>query len=150
MRIVQDNLSRVTGINSFKISTRQLCPMYLASASAGFPSPADDFVEQSLDLNEFLIKHPSATFFVRVAGDSMLGAGIHDGDILIVDKALEAHDGSIVIAALDGEFTVKRLKKSDGRVWLVPENPQFFPIEIEEGRDFDIWGVVTNVIHPAM
>jgi DNA polymerase V len=145
----QDYKTALTGVFAFKVSARQACPMFLTRAAAGFPSPADDYIEQNLDLNEFLIKHPSATFFVRVAGESMIGAGINDGDILIVDRALDARDGSIIIAVLDGEFTVKRLVKHDNKVCLVPENPKFRAIEITEGRDFDIWGVVTNVIHPV-
>jgi len=98
-------------------------PLFLSSVKAGFPSPADDFVETRLDLNEYLIDHPEATFFVRVSGDSMIRAGIHTGDILIVDRSLEPKNNDIVIAIIDGEFTVKRLKKYGDRVFLVPENP---------------------------
>jgi len=122
-------------------------PLFLSSVKAGFPSPADDFVETRLDLNEYLIDHPEATFFVRVSGDSMIRAGIHTGDILIVDRSLEPKNNDIVIAIIDGEFTVKRLKKYGDRVFLVPENPNYKLIEIKPESDFLIWGVVKYVIH---
>ncbi|HVV69349.1 MAG TPA: translesion error-prone DNA polymerase V autoproteolytic subunit [Gammaproteobacteria bacterium] len=125
-------------------------PLYSSSVAAGFPSPADDYVESSLDLNELLIKHPTATFFVRVSGDSMLHAGIHDQDILIVDRSLTPASGRIVIAAIDGQLTVKRLQKTaKGKVYLLPENEDFPPIEIKPESEVHIWGVVTNVIHPV-
>lgn len=122
-------------------------PLFLSKVPAGFPSPADDYLEGKLDLNEHLIKHKAATFFVRVTGDSMLGAGIHDGDLLIVDRALEAQDKSVVVAVVNGEFTVKRIKKEHGRVWLMPENKNYQPLEMQEGSELEVWGVVTNVIH---
>lgn len=123
------------------------CPIYMSNVAAGFPSPAEDYIEGRLDLNQHLIKHPAATFFVRVSGDSMIHAGIHPGDILIVDRSLEAVDKKIVIAVLDGELTVKRLRQQDGRVWLLPENEAYQPITVTEESAFEIWGVVTNVIH---
>lgn len=122
-------------------------PLYIEPVFAGFPSPADDFVEKKLDLNEFLIKHPAATFFVRVAGHSMKGAGIHNGDILIVDRSLEPKDRSIVVAIIDGEFTLKRIRKHRDNLYLTPENPKFKWIKATEEMDFQIWGVVTYVIH---
>ncbi len=123
-------------------------PLYSSSVQAGFPSPADDYIESSLDLNELLIKHPSATFFVRVSGNSMLNAGIHDQDILIVDRSIAPLSGRIVIAAIDGQLTVKRLKKTTaGKVYLMPENDAFPPIEVTAENEVYIWGVVTNVIH---
>jgi len=121
--------------------------MFTSQVQAGFPSPADDYVEGTLDLNDHFIRHPAATFFVRVAGESMLGAGIHPGDILIVDRALEPADGRVVIAILDGELTVKRLYRQNGQVALEAENPEFPTIEIGNLQDLEIWGVVTNVIH---
>ena len=121
--------------------------LYSSSVSAGFPSPADDFIDTKLDLNEHLIRHPSATFFVRASGDSMIGAGIHSGDILIVDRSLEAANNAIVIAALEGELTVKRFKKKNGRVFLLPENKEYKIIDITHNETFSIWGVVTYVIH---
>lgn len=123
-------------------------PLYASSVSAGFPSPADDYIEGTLDLNEHLIRHPAATFLVKASGASMKNAGIHEGDILIVDRSLPPAHGKIVVAALDGQLTVKRLQKKSGSLWLVPENNEFSPIHVEEGNDLIIWGVVTNVIHP--
>ena len=114
---------------------------------AGFPSPADDYIEGSLDLNHHLIKHPAATFFVRVSGESMINAGIYPGDILIVDRSLEAVDKKIVIAVLNGELTFKRLRIRCGNPVLEPENDTYKPIEITPDMAFEIWGVVTNVIH---
>ncbi|MCR9192834.1 MAG: translesion error-prone DNA polymerase V autoproteolytic subunit [Gammaproteobacteria bacterium] len=122
-------------------------PLYANKVSAGFPSPADDYMECKLDLNTHLIKHPAATFFLRVSGDSMLNAGIHSGDMLVVDKSLEARDGKIVIAAINGELTVKRLKKIKAKVQLVPENPDYPIIDITAEQDVVIWGVVVHVIH---
>lgn len=122
-------------------------PVAEASIKAGFPSPADDFMEDRLDLNEHLIDHPAATFFVRVSGDSMVDAGIHDGDILIVDRAIEPVDGKIVIAVLDGQLSVKRLRKQNGKVFLKPENDDYGVMEITEENDLRVWGVVNHVIH---
>ncbi len=122
-------------------------PLFGHKIAAGFPSPADDYVEDRIDLNQHLIRHKEATFFLRVKGDSMLGAGIHDGDLLIVDRALDPVDGKIVIAVLDGELTVKRLERRKGVIRLLPENPAFPPIEVKNEQDLVIWGVVTNVIH---
>jgi DNA polymerase V len=124
-------------------------PIASGKVAAGFPSPADDYLERNLDLNEFLIRHPVATFFVRVDGDSMIGAGIHHGDILIVDRAVEPIDRKIVIAIVDGQLTVKRLRKADGKILLMPENPDYQPIEIPDETELEIWGVVTTVIHPV-
>jgi DNA polymerase V len=121
-------------------------PLFTESVQAGFPSPADDHIETKLDLNEFLIKHPEATFFVRVTGDSMKEVGMSSGDILIVDRALEPKNGKIIVAAVNGELTVKRLQKNNGKVLLVPENKNFSIIEISEDMEFMIWGVVVNVI----
>lgn len=136
----------------FKPEAGKKCPLplFAAPVKAGFPSPADDFIEQRLDLNEHLIHHPAATFFVRVDGDSMRGAGLHKGDVLIVDRALEAASGKIVVAVLDGEFTVKRIRLSGNEILLEAENPNFPPIRIEPGREFQVWGVVTYVIHKAL
>lgn len=129
-------------------STKWARPLFLASVSAGFPSPAEDYVESRLDLNRHLIKHPAATFFVRVAGDSMTGAGIHQGDILVVDRAIEPSDQSVVIAVIDGELTVKRICTKDGKLRLVADNCNYQPLEVTEEHTFEIWGVVTHVIHP--
>lgn len=120
---------------------------FQSPVEAGFPSPADDFVEKSLDLNELLIEHPAATFFVRVQGSSMKDAHILDGDVLIVDRAKEAVSGTIVVAVLNGEFTVKRIEKKGEALFLVPENKKFQPILVTPEMDFQVWGVVTYVIH---
>jgi DNA polymerase V len=122
-------------------------PLFLSRVPAGFPSPADDYVEKRLDLNEHLIDHPAATFFVRVKGDSMEGAGIRDGDLLVVDRALEPGHGRIVIAVVNGELTVKRLALREGEAWLEPENPAYAPLKLTEGLDCIVWGVVKHVIH---
>ena len=122
-------------------------PLFLSRVPAGFPSPAEDYVECSLDLNEHLIAHREATFFVRVKGHSMTGAGIRDGDLLVVDRALEAASGDIVVAVVDGELTVKRLSRRGGTVRLLPESPGFAPIEFKDGQELTVWGVVTSVIH---
>lgn len=126
---------------------RLALPLFSHRVAAGFPSPADDHLENSLDLNEYLVKKPAATFFVRVEGQSMLGAGIRPDDILVVDRSEKAVDGKIVVAAVDGELTVKRLRTERARVYLMPENPDFPPIEITQDTEFVIWGVVTSVIH---
>ncbi len=129
------------------LSTKYKLPIFLGRLPAGFPSPADDYLEGTLDLNRHLIKHPAATFFVRVTGDSMIGVGIHSGDLLVVDRSLEATDGHVIVAALDGELTVKRLSKQGQTIRLLPANPNYQPIAIQPQQDFEIWGVVTNVIH---
>lgn len=122
-------------------------PLYQMPVSAGFPSPADDYIEQRLDLNRHLIKNPAATFMARVSGDSMVGVGIHDGDVIIVDRSLEPKDGQIVIAVLNGELTVKRLRHKRRRLFLQAENPNYPDIEITDASAFQVWGVVTSVIH---
>lgn len=122
-------------------------PLCSTRVPAGFPSPADDFIEKKMDLNEHLIKNPAATFVVKVSGDSMLGAGIHSGDLLIVDRSLEPLDKRVVVAALDGELAVKRIRKKGGRLCLVSENPSYGDIEVRELSELNIWGVVTFVIH---
>lgn len=122
-------------------------PLFVARIPAGFPSPADDYIDAWLDLNELLIKHPSATFFVKVSGDSMIDAGIRPGDTLIVDRAKTAANNSIIIAALNGELTVKRLVKNDGAVYLAAENPGYNQIEVKPEMQFEVWGVVIHVIH---
>jgi len=128
--------------------SEQKLPAFIARIAAGFPSPAADYEESKLDLNKHLIKNPAATFFVRVAGDSMVGAGIHDGDLLIVDRAKEPKNGSVIIAVLDGQLTVKRLRIRRGTYSLEPENDNYPVQPITEGMEFEVWGVVTNVIHP--
>lgn len=133
-------------IMGFEKRARVELPLYLAAVQAGFPSPADDFIDKTLDLNEYLIRHPAATFFVRVAGESMTGAGLNPGDILVVDRAIEPAGNKIVVAAVGGELTVKRIREDRGRLFLAPENPDYPPIEITEDTDFEIWGVVVSVV----
>lgn len=122
-------------------------PFFSSRVQAGFPSPADDHLEDSLDLNKYLIHHEESTFFVRAQGDSMLGAGIYPGDILVVDKSLDAKNGKIVIAVVDGEFTVKRLQRYQNKITLKSENPSYKDIDIKKENELTIWGVVTSVIH---
>ncbi|NVJ87990.1 MAG: translesion error-prone DNA polymerase V autoproteolytic subunit [Flavobacteriaceae bacterium] len=114
--------------------------------SAGFPSPADDFRETRISLDDELIQNKDATFFARVKGQSMIDAGLEDNDLLVIDRSLEPANNKIAVCFLDGEFTVKRLRVENGKVWLQPENPAYSVIEITEDNDFIIWGIVTNVI----
>lgn len=123
------------------------CKLILNTVQAGFPSPADEYLEGALDLNQLMIRHPAATFFVRVQGDSMEGAAIFSGDILVVDRAVEPSDGKIVVAVVRGEFTVKRLLKKKDHLFLVAENKHYPPLKITSEMDFQVWGVVTWVIH---
>jgi len=116
--------------------------------SAGFPSPAEDYVEGRIDLNRDLIKHPLATFYIKVEGDSMINAGIHPGSLLVVDRAMEVHEGHIVVARINDELCVKRYSVEDGQIYLVPENELFQPILITEAMDFEIWGRVIYSIQP--
>ena len=139
--------TNVDAIYAPDLSTRYALPVFLGRLAAGFPSPADDYIEGRLDLNRHLIKHPAATFFVRVSGDSMIDAGIHHGDLLVVDRSLDAVDGNVIVAALDGELTVKRLFKQGEILRLLPANTDYQPIEILSQQTFEIFGVVTNVIH---
>ncbi len=121
--------------------------LYTCPIAAGFPSPADDFIDEQLDLHNLLVQNPAATFFLRAQGESMLDAGIHDGDLLVVDRSLETRHNRIVIAALDGELTVKRLILRQGRTLLMPANAQYSEIDITEHEHVHIWGVVNYVIH---
>jgi DNA polymerase V len=122
-------------------------PLFSGKVAAGFPSPADDYIEKTLDLNDLLIQKPAATFFVRAEGESMLGAGIHPNDILVVDRSIDPVVGKVVICALNGELTVKRLKSIGNEIILGAENPAYCDITVQEEIDLVIWGVVTNVIH---
>lgn len=122
-------------------------PLFSGKVAAGFPSPADDYIEKTLDLNDLLVKKPAATFFVRAEGESMLGVGIHPNDILVVDRSLEPVVGKIIICALNGELTVKRLKSIGDTIVLGAENPAYADIVVSKEIDLLIWGVVTNVIH---
>ena len=132
----------------FSVSTETKLDIPIANQgiSAGFPSPAQDFMDLSIDLNKEFIKHPASTFFGRVKGNSMINAGIGNGDLLIVDKSLEATDGRIAVCFIDGEFTVKRLKVEKDCCWLLPENEAYQPIRVTAENDFIVWGIVVYVI----
>lgn len=127
-------------------ATSQELPVAGSEVHAGFPSPADDFLDAPLDLNKELIHNPASTFFVRVSGDSMTGDGIDDGDLLIVDKSVELYDGCIAICYVDGEFTVKRIQLDAEGAWLLPSNPNYRPIRVDRDNDFMVWGIVRHVI----
>jgi DNA polymerase V len=134
------------GIACVLARTHQVVPLVLGRASAGFPSPADDYLDRPLDFNELLIANPDATFAVRVVGDSMIGAGIFPGNIAVVDRSKTAGDRSIVLAIFEGEFTLKRYRQRGNRRWIEAENANYAPIELTEDSAFEIWGVVRNSI----
>ena len=147
-------INQTNKLDFYKIVESELLPafkipLYISKVSAGFPSPAEDYVELSIDFNHFLIDKPHATFCVRVKGNSMEGAGIQDGAMLIVDRSKEATNGKIIIGSLNGEFTVKRIKKVENDLYLLPEHPNYKPIHVTEGMDFQVWGVVTFIINKA-
>jgi DNA polymerase V len=126
--------------------TTAAVPFALSQVPAGFPSPAEEYLDRPLDFNELLVMHPAATFAVKVTGDSMTGAGIYPGDIAVVDRALTATDGKIILAVLDGEFTIKRYRQKGGETWLQPENSGYKNIPLTEDSDFQVWGVIKNSI----
>jgi DNA polymerase V len=140
---------RIIDIKQASLESSSSLPLFLSTIPAGFPSPADDYVDKRLDLNELLIAQPAATFFVRVVGDSMQGAGISSGDLLVVDRSLQAASGSIIVAIVQGEFTVKRLRKEGDKIFLIAENPSYPSLEMNAESGFEVWGVVTYVIHPT-
>lgn len=127
--------------------SQQQLKLFSSQIPAGFPSPAEDFLEKRLDLNEYLIKNKSATFLIKVHGDSMVNAGIFDGDILVIDRSVQPSSGKIVLGVLNGEFTIKRIEKRKNKLFLIPENEAFNQIEVTTEMDFKIWGVVTFAIH---
>ncbi len=122
-------------------------PLLLGLVPAGWPSPAEDYVEGNLNLHEYVVKNPAATYFARASGESMLGAGIHDGDLLVIDRSVDPAPGKAVVAIIDGELTVKYYKRDKGRTLLVPANPNYKPMDITNCEDATIWGVVTYVLH---
>ncbi len=145
----EKNEPTVASLNQFfnaKISNLKL-PLYASAVSCGFTSPAEDHVENQLSLDDYLVPNPDATFFVRASGDSMTGAGIFDGDLLIIDRSLEVKSNQIVLAVLDTEFTIKRFLKTKDQIVLKPENKMFEPIHVKKDQNFMIWGVVVHVIH---
>ena len=144
-----DKSLRAGDINGFidlEVRMNDSVPLMASSAECGFPSPADDYLDRPLDFNELLIENIAAAFAVRVAGDSMTGAGLFPGDIAVVDRSRAAVDGSIVLALLGSEFTIKRFRKKGKRAWLQAENPKFADIELNEDSAFEVWGVVTKSI----
>ena len=141
-----DNLS----FYAMENSSLNKVPMFGDSVSAGFPSPAEDYLDLDLNLHDYLVQNPAATFCVRANGDSMIDANIKSGDVMVVDRALDPTNNSIVLAVLDGEFTVKRIKKSSDKLYLMPANENYQPIKVTSDIDFQIWGVVTFIIHKAL
>lgn len=129
-----------------EVRLRLCVPLVVSTVPAGFPSPADDYLDHPLDFNELLIAHPAATFAVRVAGESMIGAGIFPGDIAIVDRSVTAADGSVILGILAGEFTIKRYRSRAGRIWLEAANAAYKPISLCEDSQFEVWGVVRHTI----
>lgn len=140
-------MRRKTDFPENSVGADEYGQMHTSCAHAGFPSPADDYLDGALDLNKLLVNNAPATFFLRVKGDSMTGAGIHSNDILVVDRSVSASHNSIVVAVLNGALTVKRLWQRNGRVALMPENPQYRPVEVTHNEEFEVWGVATSVIH---
>jgi DNA polymerase V len=139
--------ANICDIYNADCSTRCVLSLHRTPAKAGFPSPASDHIEGNLDLNTYLIKHPAATSFMRTEGDSMAPAGIHSGDLLIVDRSLNFAPGKVVIAAVNGTLLIKRLQLINGQLCLVSANPAYAPIPILEESECFIWGVVTTSIH---
>ncbi len=146
MTTLKLHTSKTLDIYSALTETVLELPLIDNGISAGFPSPALDFVNLSIDLNKHLVKHPSATFYGRVKGMSMKNAGITDGDLLVIDKSLEPINGKIAVCYIDGEFTLKRIKISKKEILLIPENEDYLPIKVTEDNEFLIWGIVTHVI----
>ena len=134
-RDIEDNLNSV--------------PYLLSRISAGFPSPADGYLDMDLNLHDYLVQHPSATFCVKAIGDSMVDAGIKSSDVMVIDRALTPKNNDIILAVVNGEFTVKRIKKNDNELYLMPANENYRPMKITEDMDFQVWGVVTFIIHKA-
>jgi DNA polymerase V len=128
------------------IETNLSLPLADGGIKAGFPSPAQDFLDQAIDLNKELVRHPASTFYGRVRGDSMEDAGIYDGDILVIDKSLEPRDGDVAVCFVDGEFTIKHIRMEENLIWLVPANKHYQPIKVTQENEFLIWGIVTYSI----
>lgn len=140
-------MSSTPVIEIFALSTETALELPLVNGiSAGFPSPAMDFLDQSIDLNKLLIKHPAATFLGRANGNSLRGAMIEDGDLMIIDRSITPTDGKIAVCVVDGEFTVKRIKIEANCLWLMPENENYTPIKVTEDNNFIIWGMVAHFI----
>jgi DNA polymerase V len=141
-------MSYLKTLEVYHISLQTILELPFAKdgVSAGFPSPADDFLDVGIDLNKELIKNPSATFYGKVRGHSMKDLGIHDGDLLVIDRSLEVQNGKIAVCFVDGEFTVKQIQLGKGTCWLLPANKDFKPMQVTSDNDFQIWGIVIHVI----
>jgi DNA polymerase V len=146
LNIYDSKLLEIFALEEEDLATHPI-PLYESSVQAGFPSPADDYVELSLDVLKFLVDKPYSTFCVKVKGNSMEGATIKDGSILVVDRSKDVKNENIIIANLNGDFTVKRYRKIKGQVWLIPEHPAYDPVLVTEEMEFQIWGVVTFIIN---
>ena len=144
------NEKNILSIINIEVNKKTNTPMFLDSVSAGFPSPATDYMENKLDLNEYLVQHPAATFTVKASGPSMMEAGILSGDLLIVDRSIKPKNDNIVIASVFGDLTVKKLRKKGSSLFLVSANNEYSSIEVKEEMECFIWGVVTYVIHKAI
>ena len=142
--------TNILSIIDIRNNKKVMTPLFSDSVSAGFPSPATDYLENKLDLNEYLVKHPAATFIVKASGPSMIESGILSGDLLIVDRSVTPKSGNIVIASVFGDLTVKKLRKRGSALFLVSANNEYPSIEIKEEMECFIWGVVTYVIHKAI
>ncbi len=150
---MEQKIKKINNVEIYYVDDRSIkipIPLLSTYIAAGFPSPADDYVEQKLDLNTYLIQHPAATFFVRVEGNSMVEAGIQSGDMLIVDRALPVVNGSVVVVQIQGEFTVKRIEQQGDCLYLVPANTKYKPLLVTPDMDIEIWGVVSYVIHKVI
>lgn len=145
MSVLFSPMTRVD-LYSPDLSTSLALPYADRGIQAGFPSPAQDHLEEFIDLNRELVRHPSSTFYGRVAGESMIGEGIESGDLLVIDRSIEPADGDLAVCCLDGEFTLKRIRLQPDAVWLIPSNEDFDPILVTPDRRFEIWGVVTHTV----
>jgi len=139
-----------TPIAAARMPQPNAIPTFLIKVPAGFPSPATDYQDEALDLNDYLVRHKDASFFFTVRGHSMSGAGILDGDKVLADKSIDPQHGHIVVASIDGQFTLKRLYRCDGRIELRPENPQYRTICLKEGEELQVWGVVVGLARKMM
>lgn len=133
-------------IHSPDPNSKLVLPNVGSQIVAGFPSPAEDYLEATMDLNKALIKHPASTFYGRVKGMSMIDAGVNDGDLLIIDKSLQYKNNALAVCFINGEFTLKRIKAEGGALFLVPANEDFKPIEVKEDDEFTVWGIVTYIV----
>ena len=142
-------VSKIDAVKEFILSESEAptIPLFGSDVQAGAPDLGDDYVEAHVNLHDYVVERPQATFFVRAKGQSMKNAGIGDGDLMVVDRDIQAKNGHIIVAAVDGELTVKRLHKTATSLQLLPENEDFEPIVVQQEQEFTVWGVVTNVIH---